>query len=253
MDIVQPLPGVGEGLRDHFAVRLDWRLRKVRTLNEQTRGLSLAAEALRYVLSGRGVLSWTAGIAHGFVRTLPDLDRPDVQFHFAHASYRNAVRRELDNQPGMTVSAYVMRPESLGSVHCRSRDPLAAPAIRVNVLDTEYDRQTLVRGMKVARRIVANPVFDDIRVTETTPGSDHDDDEALLEHARRNGQTVYHPVGTCRMGRDPLAVVDPRLKVHGVDGLRVVDASVMPTMVSGNVNSAVVMIAERASELVLNP
>jgi len=244
------LRGVGENYRDHFAPRMNWRVKLPITLNEQTRGAALVKEIVKYYAQRRGVLSFAAGIAYGFVRTGPQLAVPDVQHVFAHASYSDPQVRTLDRTPGMTVTLYQCRPESTGSIHTKSPDPFASPAIRPNYLDDELDRRTLVAGMKIARRIVNNAALDRYRAFEISPGEKCRTDDELIEFARRYGHTAYHVVGTCKMGRDPMAVVDDELRVHGLIGLRVVDASIMPTMTSGNTNAPVIMIAEKAADMV---
>lgn len=244
------LPGVGENYRDHYAPRMNWRVKLPVTLNNQTRGLRFAREVVKYYTQRRGILTFTAGIAYGFVKTRPELEEPDVQFHFAHASYPNAQTRDLDHEPGMTLTVYQCRPESKGSIHAKSPDPAAMPAIRPNFLADPIDQQVLVEGMKLGRRIINNRVMDKYRAYEMNPGDRVQSDAEWLEFARANGQTTYHVVGTCKMGQDPMAVVDDQLRVHGLVGLRVIDASVMPTMVSGNTNAAVIMIAEKGADLV---
>ena len=248
--VAQALPGVGENYRDHFAPRMNWRVKLPITLNEQTRGLNFVKEIAKYFLLHRGILTFTAGIVYGFVKTRPELAEPDVQYHFAHASYATAATRILDSQPGMTMTTYQCRPESQGSIHAHTPDPMAAPAIRPNFLGEELDRQTVVAGMKIARRIVENAAMDRYRDFEMNPGAQVQTDEEWLEFARGNGQTTYHVVGTCKMGNDPMAVVDDQLRVRGIAGLRVIDASIMPTLVSGNTNAAVIMIAEKGADLV---
>jgi choline dehydrogenase len=250
LPVVHRLPGVGENYRDHYAPRMNWRVKLPVTLNEQTRGVALMKEVVKYYTQRRGVLTFTAAIVYGFVRTRPELAAPDVQYVFAHASYANPQLRVLDRAPGMTLSLYQCRPESKGSIHAKSPDPAAAPAIRPNYLADELDRQTLVAGMKIARRIVDNPALDRYRAFEMNPGERYQTDDELLEFARLYGQTAYHVVGTCKMGQDPMAVVDDQLRVHGLTGLRVVDASIMPTMTSGNTNAPVIMIAEKAADLI---
>ncbi|MFY1700764.1 GMC family oxidoreductase [Micromonospora sp. WMMA1923] len=248
--VVHHLPGVGENFRDHFAARLRWRVRQPITFNERSRGVRLAGEVLRYLGTRRGLLSLPIALGHGFVRTSDTLDRPDVQFHFAPASYGAGSTRRLDTRPGMTVGVYPLRPESKGSIHIRSADPEQPPAIRPRFLDTEVDRATLLAGMRIARRIVEGAPLDAYREFETQPGPDVRTDDELLAYARERGDTSYHPVGTCRMGDDPGAVVDERLRVRGLAGLRVIDASVMPTMISGNTNAASMMIGEKGAALV---
>ncbi len=250
IEVKHELRGVGENYRDHFAPRMNWRVKLPVTLNEQTRGTAFVKEIIKYYTQHRGVLTFTAGIVYGFVRTRPELEEPDVQFHFAHASYSTAATRVLDREPGMTLTVYQCRPESKGSIHAQSADPLAAPAIRPNFLAEELDRQTIVAGMKIGRRIINNSVLDKYRAYEMNPGDQVQTDDEWLDFARVNGQTTYHVTGTCRMGRDALAVVDDELRVHGIAGLRVVDASIMPTLVSGNTNAAVIMIAEKGADMI---
>ncbi len=243
------LPGVGENYRDHFAPRMNWRVKLPITLNEQTRGLYFAREVAKYAVLRRGILTFTAGIAYGFIRTRPELEEPDVQYHFAHASYATAATRILDSQPGMTITTYQCRPESKGSIHAKSPDPMAHPAIRPNFLADELDQRTVVAGMKIARRLINNPAMDRYRGNELNPGGKVQTDDEWLEFARINGQTTYHVCGTCRMGSDPMAVVDDQLRVRGIASLRVIDASIFPTMISGNTNAAVIMVAEKGADL----
>ena len=250
IEVKHELRGVGENYRDHFAPRMNWRVKLPVTLNEQTRGVAFVKEIIKYYTQGRGVLTFTAGIVYGFVKTRPELEEADVQYHFAHASYATAATRVLDRQPGMTLTVYQCRPESKGSIHAQSSDPLAAPAIRPNFLAEEQDRQTIVAGMKIGRRIINNAVLDKYRAYEMNPGDQVQTDDEWLDFARVNGQTTYHVTGTCKMGQDPMAVVDDELRVHGIAGLRVIDASIMPTLVSGNTNAAVIMIAEKGADMI---
>lgn len=245
------LPAVGENFRDHFAARLRWRVRDMITFNERSRGLRLGWEIARYLATRRGLLSLPIALGYGFVRSADQEPGPDLQFHFAPASYGAASSRRLDNQPGMTLGVYPLRPESRGSIHIGSADPLASPVIRPRFLENEGDRTRLVAGMRIARRIMGDPSLDAYRAFELVPGPDVQTDEELLDYVRGHGDTSYHPVGTCRMGTGPMAVVDPRLRVHGVPGLRVIDASIMPTMVSGNTNAASMMIGEKGAAMVL--
>ena len=244
------LPGVGQNYLEHFCTRMNWRVNRPITLNEQTRGLRLVPAVLRYLATRKGILSLGTGLAHGFVRTRPGLPGPDVQFFFMHASYANAADRKLDRLPGLTVGVAQLRPQSRGSIHLRSADALADPVIRPNFLADEEDRRSLVEGMKVARRIMAQPAIAGYLAHETSPGAAVSGDADWLAFARANGQTGYHPVGTCAMGSGPAAVVDERLRVRGLDGLRIVDASIMPTMVSANTAAAVMMIAEKGADMI---
>ncbi len=245
------LTGVGENYIDHYATRMNWRVSQPITLNEQTRGLRLVLALADYYLRRRGILTLGTGLAHGFVKTRPDLASPSIQYFFVHASYANAADRKLDTRPGMTIGVSQLRPRSRGSIHLASADPHVSPEIRPNFLADAVDREELVEGMKIARTVIGQPAMDPYRAFEMNPGPDVATDEELLDFARRTGQTIYHPVGTCAMGHGLHAVVDERLKVHGLAGLRVVDASVMPDIISGNTQAAVMMIAEKAADMIL--
>ena len=193
-----------------------------------------------------------AGIAHGFIKTRSELETPDVQYHCAHASFSDPHKRILHNFPGMSLGPCQLRPESRGTVHITSSHHRDSPLIKPNFLKEKLDQETHVAGLKIARAILESPALDMYRDKEIIPGPDCRTDDELLDHARREGGTVYHPVGTCKMGTDTLAVVDDRLKVRGVADLRVVDASIMPRLVSGNTNAPVIMIAEKAAEMIMN-
>lgn len=252
IQVAHAMPGVGANYIDHFCTRMNWRVKLPVTLNEQTRGLKLGLAVTRYFATRSGILTLGTGLVHGFVRTRPGLEGPDVQYFFIHASYANAAERKLDRLPGMTIGVTQLRPESRGTIHSKSPDPFAAPAIRPNFLATEEDRRVIVEGMKIARRIVGEAPLERFRGGELTPGAECRTDAEWLDFARRDGQTIYHICGTCRMGTDEFAVIDPSLKVHGIAGLRIADASIMPTMVSGNTQAAVFMIAEKAADLILH-
>lgn len=245
------LAGVGQNYRDHFCTRMNWRVTKPVTLNEYAQGWRLAGAVAQYFTTRTGILTLGTGLAHAFVKTRPELETPDVQFFFMHASYANAADRKLDHAPGMTIGVTQLRPDSTGAIHVKSTDPYAAPSIRPNFLSARSDAETLIEGMKIARKIVAQPAMDPYRAYEMNPGDAVSTDAQWLDFARMNGQTIYHPVGTCAMGTGPLAVTDPQLKVQGLAGLRIIDASVMPTMVSANTAAAVLMIAEKGADLVL--
>ena len=246
------LAGVGENYRDHICARLNWRVANSVSFNEKTRGWRLMVEGMRYYATGHGLLTAPAALAHAFVRTRPELESPDVQMFFMPVSYSDANKRaEMDKQPGMTVSVYQLRPESTGSIHAKSADPYAPPAIRPNFLSVEEDRRVLIGAIRMAREIIEHPSMDKYRVGELNPGTECQSDEDLLEFCRSTCQTAYHPIGTCKMGQDPMAVVDDRLRVHGVQGLRVVDASIMPTMTSGNTNAPAIMIGEKGADMLI--
>jgi choline dehydrogenase-like flavoprotein len=242
---------VGENYADHYATRMNWRVRGANTLNETTRGWQLLRSVLQYAMTRRGALSLGTGLVNGFVRSKPSLITPDIQYFFMHASYANAAVRALDTKPGMTVGVTGLRPSSRGSIHIEVADVGQPPAIRPNFLATTEDQQCLINGMKIVRDIMSQQAIKRYIDFEMSPGSAIQRDDEWLHFARENGQTIYHPIGTCRMGSDENAVVDPYLRVCGVTGLRVVDASVFPTMVSGNTQAAVMAVAERASDLIL--
>ena len=250
IEVKHELKGVGENYGDHFAPRMNWRVKQPITLNEQTRGLSLVKEVIKYYATGRGALALTAGVVYGFVRTRPGLDSPDMQFHMAHASYDTAQKRLLEKEPGMTVVIGQCRPDSRGSIHIKSATPGVEPAIRPNFLSTQIDRDTTVAGMQIARKIVSHPSMAKYIAFENNPGKDVNTYDEWLDFARRNGQTTYHVTGTCKMGSDPMAVVDDRLRVHGIAGLRVIDASIMPTEPSGNTNAPTIMVAEKGADMI---
>jgi len=249
--ISHALPGVGANYVDHFCTRMNWRVKLPITLNEQTRGWRLALAVAQYFATRQGILTLGTGLVHGFVRTRPGLEGPDAQYFFMHASYANAAERKLDRLPGMTIGVTQLRPESRGTIHIRSNDPNAQPSIRPNFLAAAEDRRCMVEAMKMARDIVSQKPMDPYRAEEMSPGPECQIDADWLAFARENGQTIYHAAGTCRMGQDKEAVVDPQLRLRGLQGLRVADASVMPSMVSGNTQAAVFMIAEKAADLIL--
>ncbi|WP_428827931.1 GMC family oxidoreductase [Azonexus sp. IMCC34842] len=247
---VADLPGVGENLQDHYMVSLTFRICGLTTFNETARGWRLLREIARYGLSRRGLLAMSASHINAFLPTRDNPQHPDIQFHVMPGTF-NFETGQVDKTPGMTCGVCQLRPESRGSIHIDNADPLVAPRIRPNYLASEKDRRALLDGLRHARRIAAQPSLARHIEVENLPGQQTESDEALLEFARQTGKTLYHPVGTCRMGHDSLAVVDNQLRVHGLDGLRVIDASVMPTLISGNTNGPTIMIAERAADLIL--
>ncbi len=248
---VLDLPGVGENLQDHFQVRMVFKCRKPITINDALASLAgRCGVGLRYVLRRRGPLTVSAGYAGAFFRTDPRLDAPDVQIHFITFS-TDRMGTRLHPFSGFTASVCQLRPESRGSVRIRSADPAAPPEIRVNYLAAETDRRTVVAGLRRLRAIMQAPAMRPYVEAEYEPGPACESDEDFLRYARARGSTIYHPTCTCRMGHDPMAVVDARLRVHGTEGLHVIDGSVMPSLVSGNTNAAIVMIAEKGADLVL--
>lgn len=249
--VLHALRGVGDNYIDHYCTRMNWRVKNTVTLNEMSRGWRLAMAVAQYYTRRTGILALGTGLVHGFVKTRPEMATPDAQYFFVHASYANAAERILDRAPGMTIGVTQLRPESVGSIHIKSLDPAASPAIRPNFLDSPVDQECMVRSMQIARRIVDKPALKAFVAHEISPGPAVKDHAAWLDFARATGQTIYHPLGTCRMGEDGKAVVDLRLNVRGLAGLRVVDASVMPKMVSGNIHGAVMMVAEKGADLIL--
>ncbi|MEQ8817509.1 MAG: choline dehydrogenase [Thalassobaculum sp.] len=248
--VAHDLPGVGEGLQDHYAVRVVHRVIGSATLNERARGLRLWWEVARWLATGGGLLAFSPAHVGAFARSRPELELPDLQFVFTPASYTDGVVGQLQREPGMTLGVWQMRPESRGHVRARSADPDQPPAIQPNYLADETDRRAIVDGLRWGRRLLASPALEPYRGPETLPGPAARSDDELLAYARAKGATVYHAIGTCRMGADPDAVVGPDLRVRGLEGLRVVDASVMPTMVSANTNAATLMIAEKAADMI---
>jgi choline dehydrogenase len=251
IDVVLDSPGVGHDLQDHLQVRVVMRCSQAITLNDVVNSpIRKILAGLRYAAFRTGPLTIAAGTSGAFFKTNPRLATPDIQIHFLPFS-TDKMGEKLHAFSGFTASVCQLRPESRGSLRIRSTDPAAPPEIRINYLSTEVDRTANVEGLKMLRKILRAPALKPYVVEEVDPGARVVTDEALLAHCRARGSTIYHPTSTCRMGNDPLAVVDQRLRLRGIDGLRVVDASVMPDLVSGNTNAVVIMIAEKASDMIL--
>ena len=252
IDPVHELPGVGENLIDHMAPRIVCRLKPHgATYNEKARGLGLVWQTIRYAATGGGFLSLPSAPVLAFLRSREGLEVPDVQLHFAPYAIRGPLDRSLLPEPGMTCTMYILRPESRGSIHVRSRDPSEAPAIHLNFLSDPLDRRVLIDSVRWVRRIIATSAMDDFRDGEMRPGPEVESEDEIVEWIRATAETAFHPVGTCKMGQDPMAVVDERLRVRGMESLRIADGSIMPTLVSGNTNAACIMIGEKASEMML--
>lgn len=252
------LSGVGENLQDHYNAGLGWQLvAGTPSVNQMARGLPMMRELWRYWTKREGLM--TVGPAHvtAFARTRAELDWPDIQIHATPASLDAEAYKENElvfhTEPGITMGACVLRPQSRGWVHAASADPRAYPGIRTNYLDSQVDAESLVAGLKLCRSVMDQPAIAPLVAEEREPGGSARTDAELLEFAKETGTTIYHPVGTCAMGPadDPRAVVTPELKVRGVEGLRVADASVMPRLVSGNTNAPAIMIGEKAADLIL--
>ncbi|MCW3475370.1 GMC family oxidoreductase [Limobrevibacterium gyesilva] len=250
VEVTYDLPGVGGNLQDHFQTRFVYKCRFPITVNDiMMSKVKMARMGLQYLLFRSGPLTVSAGTVGIFTRTRPELASPDIQFHFiGFSSDRPA--EGLHKFSGFSQNVCQLRPESRGEILLKSPDPTVAPAIHPNYLATELDRWTLVEGLKLGRRIAERPVMQHYIESEYLPGADVTTDDELLEYAKQFGGTIYHPCGTCKMGPDPMAVVDDQLRVHGLTGLRVADASIMPTMVSGNTNAACIMIGERCADFV---
>ena len=242
--VIADLP-VGENLQDHLALRLIYKCTKPITTNDELRNSwRKARTGLRYLLRRSGPMAIGVMTAGMITRVLPDAKTPDIQFFLSTVSAEERGAKP-HSFPGFTLVYYPMRPQSRGWVRIRSRDAREAPAIQPNYLATEYDRRIMIEGAKLARRIAASPSFSPYVLEEYKPGRAVASDAQILDAVRNAGSSGYHPVGTCRMG----TVVDAQLRVRGVEGLRVVDASVMPLLVSGNTNAATLMIAEKASDI----
>jgi choline dehydrogenase len=249
--VVKDLPGVGENLQDHLQLRLLYKCTKPITTNDDLASFWRRCKiGLQWLLKRTGPLA--IGINQGglFTRVLPESKTPDVQFHFATLSAELAGAKPHP-WPGFTMSVCQLRPESRGAVRIRSSNPFEAPSMRPNYLSTELDRRCAVAAVRLARHLTGTKALRPYIQAEYRPGESASSDEELLDFARNYGATIFHPAGTCKMGADRMAVVDHHLKVHGVQNLRVVDCSIMPTLVSGNTHAPVVMIAEKASDLIL--
>ena len=220
------------------------------TVNERSRGVALAFEVLRYLVTGNGMLTYSASLAAASVKVLEESATPDVQCSIAPGSVKDGQIGELDDFPGITAGAWQMRPLSRGYVEALSPDPAQAPAINPHYLSDPTDRHAIIGGLRFIRRLFAAPALARYCDAEILPGAQVESDDELLDYARQKGSTVYHATCTCKMGSDQMAVVDDQLRVHGLEGLRVIDASVMPTVTSTNTNAPTIMIAERGADLI---
>ncbi len=253
ISVFHELGGVGNNLRDHYAVRMVARVKGSKTINDVAHGPALLGQIARWALGRPSILAVSPSLVHIFWKSNPSLSRPDLEFACAPASFREGVVGLLDKHPGLTLGIWQERPESLGSCHVKSSDIFDAPAIQPNYLTHETDQQALIGGMRLARRLFRSKALDRYIESEISPTPALETDDELLDFARQKGTTVYHMIGTARMGprSSPGTVVDAELRVHGLAGLRVCDASIMPSMPSANTNASTLMIAEKAADLIL--
>src|SRR5437764_229304 len=248
--VVHELRGVGKNMQDHYVARVSYPVHGMHTANERARGLPLAGEVLRYVFTGKGMLTYSASLIAASVKILPESATPDVQISFAPGSFKDGQIGALEEEPGLTGGPWQMRPLSRGYVEARSPRPEDPPVINPRYLTEESDRRASVGGLRFVRQIFNAPALRPYIGDEKLPGAQVQTDDELLDYAKRNGNTVYHASCTCMMGQHAMAVVDDQLRVHGLEGLRVVDASVMPAVTSTNTNAPTIMIAEKAAAMI---
>ena len=251
IEVRHELRGIGENLRDHYSPRMKWAVPHTlgMTYNAKARGLGMAWQALRYATTHKGLLGLPAAPIRAYVRTRPGLDAPDAAISWIPFLVGDNFRLAKDS--GVTAIMNILRSESTGSIHVTSRSPNAPPAIRFNFLSAQLDRDVTLEAMRITRRIMTASPMRNIATDEMAPGVNIQSDDELLDWVRNNAETTYHPVGTCKMGSDPMAVVDDQLRVRGIEGLRVADASIMPSLTSGNTNAPSIMIGEKASRMIL--
>ena len=250
VNVLHDLPGVGENLRDHYSPRMRYKIAKADwTYAVHGRGMRLVGQVLKYVTSGTGLLSMTAVPIRTYFKTREGLETPDATASCLPFWVED--RKKISAQPGLTLNVNVLRSDSRGSIHIGSSEPRTQPKIKFNFLSSELDRMGLLAAMRKGREWMGSEPLKDVISEEFTPGNDLQKDDELLEWVRNNAETTYHPVGTCKMGQDDMAVVDERLRVRGIEGLRVADASIMPTLTSGNTNAPSIMIGEKASQMML--
>ncbi len=251
IDVVADMPGVGADLQDHYQSRFNYECNVPLTVNDTMASWQGQLKAgLDYMLFRRGPLSIGAGYGGAFLKTDPSLPTPDVQLHFILFS-ADAIGQKLHSHSGFLCSVCQLRPQSRGTVQIKSADPAAAPAISPRYLSDPFDRDVLLKGIRLMRHVMGQPAIAKYIVREINPGANVQSDDDLMAYAKAKGTTVFHPTSTCRMGPDTKAVVDEQLRVRGLSGLRVIDGSIMPTVASGNTNAAVIMIAEKGADMIL--
>jgi choline dehydrogenase len=248
--VVHELNGVGRNMQDHYVARVSYPVVGAQTANEKSRGIPLAIEALRWLFTGKGMLSYSPSLVAASVKVLETSATPDMQITFAPGSFKGGQIGELETTPGLSAGAWQMRPLSRGYVEAKTNRPGDAPAINPRYLSDESDRRAIIGGLRFARKLFEAPALKQFVREETLPGRDIQTDDELLDYARRNGGTCYHASCTCMMGSHPMTVVDSSLRVHGMEGLRVIDASVMPAVTSTNTNAPTIMIAEKGAAMV---
>ena len=256
LEVRHALAGVGENLRDHYAPRFGVRVKGVQSINELSRGVRLVGEIVKYLVGAKSIVALTPSFVYGFWHSEPTAKSNDIQFIFTPASYAkgpNGPLREFSDHPGFTITSWQHRPQSKGWVRARSADPFDRPIIQPNYLTEAGDRRVTIAAMRLARQLINSRAMQPYVVSEDYPGPEVQTDDEMLEAARKWGNSTFHVMGTCRMGpaSDPTAVVDDHLRVCGMEGLRVIDASIMPAMLSANLNAATMMIAEKGADLVL--
>ncbi len=254
IECIQNIPEVGQNLKDHYAIRIAMRTKNISTFNTESKGLSLLKEIFNYYFFKKGLLTNPVSTAGVFAKTKKELSSPDIQMLFAPASFENenAGTSGLERLDGITCGITQLRPSSKGYVEIKSNNIYEPPIINPKYLDNDFDKETLINGVKLVRKICSSKPISDFCREETIPGKQISTNDQIIDYARKFGSTVYHPIGTCRMGNDPNSVVDLDLKVRGIKNLRVIDASIMPDMVSGNTYAATNMIAEKGSDLILS-
>ncbi|MDA0661371.1 MAG: GMC family oxidoreductase N-terminal domain-containing protein [Proteobacteria bacterium] len=251
IEVKHELKGVGENLRDHYSPRMKWTVPPAlgMTYNDKAKGLGLVFQALKYALTNKGLLGLPAAPIRAYIRTREGLEAPNAAISWV--PFLIGANFQLAKQSGVTAIMNILRSESTGSIHVSSKDAKQPPAINFNFMSAQLDRDVTLEAMRITRRIMTAPAMQGIATDEIAPGVNITADDELLDWVKKNAETTYHPVGTCKMGSDPMAVVDDHLRVHGMEGLRVADASIMPTLTSGNTNAPSIMIGEKASRMVL--